>query len=78
MNRRREANRAEAIVRGIGAIVMLLVLYVLVRNLPGMLQGKSTQEMMSTMFRAVAVFAGAGIAIGIIALVVWYKVRNRK
>ena len=78
MSRRKEANRAEAIVRGIGAIVLLLILLTMVYALPNILKGKSTDEMLRTMLHVLmgfALLAGAVVAIG---LIVWFKVLKKR
>ena len=78
MSRRREANRAEAIVRGVGAIMLLLLLLGVTQVLPQILKGKDTHEMMSTMMQIIVGFTILCGLVGVIGLVVWVKVRNRK
>lgn len=78
MSRRKQANRAEAIVRGVGAMVMLLVLLAMVSGLPNVLKGKDTQEMLDTLIRMIAGFAALGIVIGAIGLLVWFWVLKGK
>jgi drug/metabolite transporter (DMT)-like permease len=78
MSRRKEANRAEAIVRGVGALVMVLVLAVMIFALPQILKGKDTGQMMDTMIHMVVGFAVFGLVIGVIGLIVWFKVLKRK
>jgi len=78
MSRRKEANRAEAIVKGIGAIVLLLILLITVYALPKILKGQSTDEMLRNMLRiliGLAVFAGA---VAVIGLTVWFRVLRRR
>jgi hypothetical protein len=78
MSRRRQANRAEAIVRGVGAIGMLVLLLVMVQVLPQILKGKNPGEMINTMMQMVLGFAFVGGLVGVIGLVVWLKVIKRK
>jgi hypothetical protein len=78
MSRRKEANRAESIVKGVGAIIMVLVLAVMVDALPQILKGKSTDEVIRTMLHLLMGFALLGGAIVVIGLVVWFKVLKRK
>jgi len=78
MSRRKEANRAEAIVRGIGAIVLLLILAVMVYALPNILKGQSTDEMLRTMLHSlfgIALLSGAVVVIG---LIVWFTVLKKR
>lgn len=74
MSRRREANRAEAIVRGGGAIIMLVVLLGMVNGAPAFLRGKNPSEAIATLLSTLMLFAGLLGAITIIGLVVWFKV----
>ena len=74
MSRRKEANRAEAIVKGIGGIILLLILGVMVYVLPNILKGKSPNEMLPTMLHVHLGFTLSAIAIGVIGLIVWVKV----
>jgi hypothetical protein len=78
MSRRREANRAEAIVKGVGAIILLLLLFITIQVLPGILKGKEPQEMMDTGMKLIFVFAFLAILVGVIALVVWVKIVKGK
>jgi hypothetical protein len=78
MSRRREANRAEAIVRGVGAIILLLLLGIIALVLPQILKGKDTHEMMSTTMQIIVGFTILCGLVGVIGLVVWVKVRNGK
>ena len=79
MSRRKEANRAEAIVKAIGAIVLLLLRGVMVYVLPNILKGKSPNEMLTTMLHLLMGFTLLAIAIGVVGLVVWVKVlKGRK
>ena len=78
MSRRKEANRAEAIVRGIGALVLLVVLAIMLKVLPHLLKGKSSQEMMETMMHMIIGFAVLAGVVGILGLVVWLKVLKGK
>jgi 1,4-dihydroxy-2-naphthoate octaprenyltransferase len=78
MGRRRQANRAEAIVRGVGAIVMLLLLLIMVQVLPQILKGRDPREMVNTMTQMVLGFAVVGGLVVVIGLVVWLKVIKRK
>jgi hypothetical protein len=75
---RRKANKAEAIVRGIGAIFMLMLLFVVTRMLPQILKGQSTDEMMRTMIRFIAALAVFGGVVTTIGLIVWFRVKNRR
>jgi hypothetical protein len=78
MSRRREANRAEAIVRGVGAIILLLLLFCLVQVLPRILKGKDTHEMMSTLMQIIVGFTILVLLVGVVGLIVWIKVRKGK
>jgi hypothetical protein len=78
MSRRREANRAEAIVRGVGAIMLLLLLLGVTRVLPQMLNGKDPKEMMSTMMLIITGFAMLTGFVVVVGLIVWVTVRSRK
>jgi uncharacterized membrane protein len=73
---RSRANKAEAIVRGIGAVVMLILLFVATLLLPRILKGQSTDEMMRTMIRFIAAFVALGAVITMIGLIVWCRVRK--
>jgi hypothetical protein len=74
---RRKANKAEAIVRGIGAIFMLIVLFVATLLAPRILKRQSTDEMLRTTIRFIAAFAALGGLITTIGLVVWFRFRKR-
>lgn len=77
MSRRKEANRAEAIVRGVGALVLLLILVIMVYALPNILKGKSTDEMLQTMLHMLFGFALLAGTVGVLGLIVWIKVLIR-
>jgi hypothetical protein len=74
---RKRANKAEAIVRGIGAMFTVIVLFIATQGLPGMLKGRSTDEMMRTVIGFIAAFAALGIIVGTISLIVWITVKKR-
>ncbi len=74
MSRRREANRAEAIIRRSGAIIMLLLLWVMAIAAPGFLRGKSVADAVAALFTALTFFVGLLGVITILGLVVWFKV----
>jgi len=78
MSKRKEANRAEAIVRGIGAIVLLILLFGVVYALPQILKGKSTDEMLRTMEHTHTVLELLGAAVVAIGLIVWVIVLKGK
>jgi Na+/serine symporter len=78
MSRRRKANRAEAIVTGVGAIILLLLLGIMTQVLPQILKGKDTHEMMSTMMQIIVGFAILCGLVVVIGLIVWVKVRKGK
>ena len=78
MSRRREANRAEAIVRGVGAIMLLLLLLGVTQVLPQVLNGKDPKEMISTMMLIITGFAMLTGFVLVVGLIVWTNVRNRK
>jgi hypothetical protein len=78
VSRRKEANRAEAIVKAVGAIIMVLVLAGMVYALPQILKGKDTGAVMDTMIHIIIGFAVFGLVIGVIGLIVWIKVLKRK
>jgi hypothetical protein len=77
MSRRREANRAEAIVRGIGGLVMVVVLAIMVYAVPQFLKGKDSQDAIKTALNALLGFTALGLTIGVVGLVVWWRVKNR-
>ena len=76
MSRRKEANRAEAIVRGVGALILLLLIMIMIFALPHILKGKSTQEMMDTMMHMIVGFAVLVVITEVIGLIVWVRVEN--
>jgi len=76
MRRRKEANRAEAIVRAIGAIVMLIILAIAIPMMPQILKGKDPQEMIGTMFKMLVAFGAVAVAVVIIGLIVWQRVQR--
>ena len=78
MSRRKEATRAEAIVRGVGAIILLLFLGILTLLVPQILKGKDTHETMSTMIKIIGGFAILVLLVGVIGLIVWVKVLKGK
>lgn len=78
MSRRKEANRAEAIVKGVGALIMVLVLAGMVYALPKILKGKDTGAVMDTMMHMILGFAVFALVIGVIGLIVWINVQNKK
>lgn len=78
MSRRREANRAEANVKGVGAIILLLLLGTMTQVLPQIFKGKDTHEMMSTMMQIITGFAILCGLVVVIGLIVWVKVLNGK
>ena len=78
MSRRRKANRAEAIVTGVGAIILLLLLGSMTQVLPQILKGKDTHEMMSTMMQIIVGFTILCGLVVVIGLIVWVKVRKGK
>jgi hypothetical protein len=78
MSRRKDANRAEAIVKGIGSIILLLLLVIMTQALPAILKGKNTHEMINTTLTLIAGFAFLTILVGVIALVVWFRVLKGK
>ena|ERR1035437_4610754 len=75
MRRRKEANRAEAIVRAVGALVMLVILAIGLPMMPQMLKGKDPQEMMGMIFKMIVGFGAVAVAVLIIGLIVWQRVR---
>ena len=78
MGRQKEANRAEASVKGVGALVLVFALTVMVYLLPHILKGKDPQEMIRAVFRMIVVFVFASLAVGIAGLIVWLKVMKGK
>ena len=78
MSRRRDANRAEALVRGVGARFLLLLLGLMTQVLPQVMKGKDPKEMIGTMLQIVAGFAILAGLVVVVGLIVWVKVRNRK
>jgi hypothetical protein len=74
MSRRKEANRAEAIVRAIGAIIMLLFLWGMVAGVGhGKNQGDPIAGLLSTLTFFVLLFG----AITVVGLIVWFIVLKR-
>jgi hypothetical protein len=78
MGRRRDANRAEAIARGVGALVLLGILFIMIQMLPRILKGKRPEEMMPIVLKMIIGFAGLACLITLIGLIVWVKVRKAK
>ena len=78
MSRRIEANRVEAIVKGVWAIILLLLLFITIQVLPGIIKGKEPQEMMNTVMKIIFAFAFLAILVGVIALIVWVKIVKGK
>jgi hypothetical protein len=78
MSRRREANRAEAIVKAIGGLVMVLLLFVMVLALPHFLKGKDTRQMMDTMMYVIGGMVFLVGLITVIGLIVWFRVLKGK
>jgi NADH:ubiquinone oxidoreductase subunit 6 (subunit J) len=78
MGSRKDANRAEAIVRGVGAIVLLLVLAVMVYALPQILKEKNPTEMLSTMMQMLIGLAMLVGVVTVIGVIVWLKVLKGK
>ena len=76
MGHRRRADRAEAIVRGAGVLITLLVLLAMVRNLPQMLNGKDARDAIGTMLQVTTWFATLGGLVVVVGLIVWVKVRK--
>jgi hypothetical protein len=73
---RRRANRAEAIVKGVGAIILLFLLLGVTQGMPKILNGKNPNEMIGTMFQIIVGFAFLTGLVAVIGLIVWVKVRN--
>lgn len=78
MSRRKEANRAEAIVKGVGAFIMVLFLAVMVYEVPNIVKNKSTEDTIHTMWVMILAFVGTCIALGILGVIVWLKVLKGK
>lgn len=78
MSRRKEANRAEAIFRGVGALVLVLLLALVLWTLPHILKGKNALEMMGAVVKIIVGFASLTIIVGIIGVMVWLKVLKGK
>ena len=76
MRKRRQADRAEAIVRGVGTLVMLLVLLALVRRLPVILNGNDPRDAIGTMLELIAWFVLLGGLVIVVGLMAWFRVRN--
>jgi hypothetical protein len=73
---RRRANRAEAIVKGLGAIILLFLLLGVTQGMPQILSGKNPSEMIGIMFQIIVGFAFLTGLVAVIGLIVWVKVRN--
>ena len=78
MSRRRDANGAEAIVRGVGAIFLLLLLGLMTQVLPQVMKGGDPKEMIGTMLQIVVGFTILAGLVVVTGLIVWVKVLNRK
>ena len=78
MSRRRQANRAEAIVRGVGALIMLGIILIMLPMLPKILKGKSADETLRTMFGMIVGFVVLAGAIAVVGLIVWLRVQRGK
>ena len=61
--------------KGVGAIILLLLLFITIQVLPGILKGKEPQEMMNTVMKIIFAFAFLAILVGVIALIVWVWVK---
>ena len=77
MSRRRDANRAETIVKAVGAVVLLVVLLLVSQVMPGMLKGKNPQEMMDAMVKLIGGFVFLATLGSIAGLVAWRMVRSK-
>jgi hypothetical protein len=77
MGRRKDADRAEAIVKGVGTIFLLLLLLGITQVLPGMLKGQSSGEMINTMLHIVMVFVFLCMLVAGIGLIVWVVVKRK-
>jgi hypothetical protein len=75
MSRRREANRSEAIVRGIGAIIMVILLWGMVNGTPGML--KNPADAIGIVLSALMLLVILGGATTVLGLIVWVIVLKR-
>ena len=71
MSRRKEANRAEAIVKAIGAIIMLLLLFSMVHGTPGWLPGKNPGDPIAGLLTTLKFFVGLFVVITVVGLLVW-------
>lgn len=78
MSRRKEANRAEAIIRAVGGFIMVAVLAAMVFAMPHIVKGKNVHEMMQIMFRMLFGYVALLIIIGVIGLVVWFRILKGK
>jgi uncharacterized membrane protein len=74
---KRRANKAEAIVLGTGAMLMLVLLFVGTLVLPRILNGQSTDNMLRTMIMFIRAFVVLGGIITMIKLIVWFRVKKR-
>jgi hypothetical protein len=78
VSKRREANRVEAIVKAVGTIILLLLLFITIQVLPGIIKGKEPPEMMNTVMKIIFAFAFLAILVGVIGLIVWVKIMKGK
>jgi hypothetical protein len=78
VSRRKEANRAEAIVRGVGSLIIVVVLFAVVLILPQILKGKDVRETLKIMLSMIAGLVALGIAITIVALIVRVRVSRAR
>jgi protein-S-isoprenylcysteine O-methyltransferase Ste14 len=76
MGHRRQAERAEAIVRGAGTLIVLLVLLLMVRGLPQILKGEDSRAAISTALQMMRWLVLLGGLVGAVGLVVRFKVRK--
>ncbi len=78
MSNRKQANRAEGIVRAVGAFIMVIFLAVMVFSVPHLVKNKSADETMHAMLTMITAFVGLCIALGILGVIVWFKVLKGK
>lgn len=76
MSRRRDANRAEAVVRGVGSIFLLLMLGAFTMGMPQLAKGKSPVEMLDTVLGILALLVVCAVAVTVVGLLVWRAVRR--
>jgi CDP-diglyceride synthetase len=77
MGKRKQADRAEAIVRGVVGLIMVLLLVVMVFSVPQFLKEKDPRDITGTMIQMLLGFTLLCGLIAVIGLIVRVKLRKR-